>query len=264
MTQRPKISSVARVTTQMLASRAAVVTTDLVKDYGSGETQVRALDGVTVAFGAGEFTAIMGASGSGKSTLLHCAAGLDTATSGSVRLHHRDGGETELTALGDRALTLLRRRLGFVFQSFNLLPTLTAEQNIRLPLDLAGVRPDPQWWRTVIDALGLADRLRHTPAQLSGGQQQRVACARAFMPRPDVIFADEPTGNLDSKSGHALLEFLRRGVAELGQTVVMVTHDPVAAAVADRVVLLADGRVAGEISDPTQDTVLDRLRTLGS
>jgi putative ABC transport system ATP-binding protein len=186
-------------------------------------------------------------------------------TSGSVRLHHRDGGDTELTGLGDRALTLLRRRhLGFVFQSFNLLPALSAEQNIRLPLELAGVAPDPDWWRTVIEALDLNDRLRHTPSQLSGGQQQRVACARALMPRPDAIFADEPTGNLDSAAGAALLGFLRRSVAEFGQTVVMVTHDPVAAAYADRVVLLADGRIAGEITNPTADAVLDRLRNLGA
>ena len=249
----------------MTTARSALVTTDVVKTYGSGDTRVQALDGVSVAFAAGQFTAIMGPSGSGKSTLLHCIAGLDTVTAGSVRLHHRDGGETELASLDDRALTLLRRqRLGFVFQSFNLLPALSAEQNIRLPLELAGVRPDPQWWRTVIDALGLADRLHHRPAQLSGGQQQRVACARAFLPRPEVIFADEPTGNLDSAARHDLLRFLRRGVSEFGQTVVMVTHDPVAAAFADRVVLLSDGRVAGDIDEPSQDTVLDHLRKLGS
>jgi putative ABC transport system ATP-binding protein len=243
----------------------AVVATRLGKVYGGGETRVRALDDVSVAFAAGRFTAIMGPSGSGKSTLLHCVAGLDTVTSGSVRLHHRDGGDTELTGLGDRALTLLRRRrLGFVFQSFNLLPALTAEQNIRLPLELAGRTPEPEWWRTVIGALDLSDRLAHTPAQLSGGQQQRVACARALMPRPDVVFADEPTGNLDSTAGAALLTFLRHSVAAFGQTVVMVTHDPVAASYADRVVLLADGRVAGEIVDPTADAVLDRLRTLGA
>jgi putative ABC transport system ATP-binding protein len=253
------------VTQTTTSLRAAVVATDLVKVYGSGEAQVRALDEVSVSFADGEFTAIMGPSGSGKSTLLHCVAGLDTVSSGSVRLHHRDGGETELTTLGDRELTLLRRRrMGFVFQSFNLLPALTAEQNILLPLELAGVRPDPDWWRTVTEALGLTERLRHTPSQLSGGQQQRVACARALLPRPDVIFADEPTGNLDSTAGAALLAFLRRSVAEFGQTVVMVTHDPVAASYADRVVLLADGRTAGEIANPTADTVLDRLRTLGA
>jgi len=254
-----------RVTQNQTLVRDAVVATGLAKVYGGGETQVRALDGVSVSFAQGRFTAIMGPSGSGKSTLLHCVAGLDTVTSGSVRLHHRDGGETELTGLGDRALTLLRRRhFGFVFQSFNLLPVLTAEQNIRLPLELAGLRPDPAWWRTVVEALDLTDRLRHTPSQLSGGQQQRVACARALISRPDVIFADEPTGNLDSAAGAALLGFLRRSVAEFGQTVVMVTHDPVAASYADRVVLLADGRIAGEIDNPTADAVLDRLRTLGA
>ena len=254
-----------RVTQNQTLLRDAIVATGLVKVYGGGETQVRALDGVDVSFGAGRFTAIMGPSGSGKSTLLHCVAGLDTVTGGSVRLHHRDGGETELTGLADRPLTLLRRRhFGFVFQSFNLLPALSAEQNILLPLELAGLRPDPAWWRTVIGALELTDRLRHTPSQLSGGQQQRVACARALIPRPDVVFADEPTGNLDSAASAALLGFLRRSVAEFGQTVVMVTHDPVAASYADRVVLLADGRIAGEIADPTAGAVLDRLRTLGA
>jgi putative ABC transport system ATP-binding protein len=246
------------------STRAAVAVRALVKVYGSGETAVRALDGVSVAFGAGQFAAIMGPSGSGKSTLMHCAAGLDGVTSGSIQLFDRDGGGTELTTLGDKALTKLRRhRVGFVFQSFNLLPTLTAEQNMLLPLELAGRRPDPQWYRTVVDVLGLADRLRHTPSQLSGGQQQRVACARALLPRPDVIFADEPTGNLDSKTGHEVLEFLRRSVRELGQTVVMVTHDPVAASFADRVVLLADGRVVGEIVEPTADSVLDHIKRLG-
>jgi putative ABC transport system ATP-binding protein len=238
---------------------------DLVKVYGGGETAVSAVDGVTVAFPAGRFTAIMGPSGSGKSTLMHCAAGLDTVTSGSVYLYGSDGTSTDLTRLGDRALTRLRRdRIGFVFQSFNLLPTLTAEQNMLLPLELAGRKPDPQWWRAVVDTLGLADRLGHMPAQLSGGQQQRVACARALLPKPDVIFADEPTGNLDSKSGQELLTFLRNSVRELGQTVVMVTHDPVAASFADAVVLLADGRVAGHIEEPTAQSVLDRLKTLGA
>jgi putative ABC transport system ATP-binding protein len=245
--------------------RAAVTVTDLVKVYGHGETAVRALDGVSLEFTAGQFTAIMGPSGSGKSTLMHCAAGLDTATRGTVHLYDGSGQATELTALGDRALTKLRRhRIGFVFQSFNLLPTLTALQNITLPLELAGRRADPQWQRTVTEVLGLADRLHHTPAQLSGGQQQRVACARALLPRPDVVFADEPTGNLDSKSGHELLDFFRHCVRELGQTVVMVTHDPVAAACSDRVVLLADGRLAGEILAPTPDAVLDRLKHLGA
>jgi putative ABC transport system ATP-binding protein len=252
-------------TTVRTTSTAAVTATDLVKVYGSGDTAVRALDGVSVVFGAGRFTAIMGPSGSGKSTLMHCAAGLDPVTSGTVQLHDPQGGTTELTTLGDTALTRLRRyRIGFVFQSFNLLPALTAEQNMLLPLELAGRRPEPNWRRSVVDVLGLADRLHHRPAQLSGGQQQRVACARALLPRPDVIFADEPTGNLDSRSGQELLGFLRRSVRELGQTVVMVTHDPVAAAYADRVVLLADGRLAGEIAEPTADAVLDAVKRLGA
>jgi putative ABC transport system ATP-binding protein len=246
-------------------TRPAVAVSNLVKVYGSGETAVRALDGVSVSFGAQRFTAIMGPSGSGKSTLMHCAAGLDTVTSGSVALFDAEGTPVTLTALRDRELTRLRRhRIGFLFQSFNLLPTLTAAQNIALPLELAGRRPEPEWWRTVIDVLGLADRLHHTPARLSGGQQQRVACARALVARPDVVFADEPTGNLDSKTGQQVLELLRRSVRELGQTVVMVTHDPVAASYADRVVLLADGREVGEIADPTPESVLDRLKHLGA
>jgi putative ABC transport system ATP-binding protein len=200
----------------------------------------------------------MGPSGSGKSTLMHCAAGLDTVSAGTVTI-----GGTDLTRLSDRALTRLRRdRIGFVFQSYNLLPTLTAAQNITLPLELAGRKPDRQWYDHVVGVLGIADRLGHTPAQLSGGQQQRVACARALLPRPDVIFADEPTGNLDSRSGAEVLSFLQRSVRELGQTIVMVTHDPVAAGYADRVVLLADGRLSGEITDPTADTVLGALRQL--
>jgi putative ABC transport system ATP-binding protein len=231
-----------------------------VKVYGAGATAVRALDGVDVAFAARAFTAIMGPSGSGKSTLMHCLAGLDTATSGSVRV-----GDAEITGLNDRALTVLRReRIGFVFQSFNLLPTLTAAQNIRLPLDLAGRSPDPDWWDTVIGALRLADRLDHRPSELSGGQQQRVACARALIGRPEVVFADEPTGNLDSRTGLEVLSFLRGSVRELDQTVVMVTHDPVAASCADRVVFLADGRVTGELLDPTPQRVLDVLKTFGA
>src|SRR5215469_2818934 len=232
---------------------AAVRVDGIVKVYGTGEAAVRALDGVSVDFESGRFTAIMGPSGSGKSTLMHCAAGLDTVTSGAVTL-----GQTPLTGLSDKALTRLRRdRVGFVFQSFNLLPTLTAAQNIRLPLELAGRRPDRQWFDHVVAVLGLTDRLDHLPAELSGGQQQRVACARALLSRPDVIFADEPTGNLDSRSGHELLDFLQRSVRELGQTVVMVTHDPVAAGYADRVVMLVDGRLAGEIVDPSAAAVLD-------
>jgi putative ABC transport system ATP-binding protein len=237
----------------------AAAADDLVKVYGTGDTAVCALDGVTVEFAAARFTAIMGPSGSGKSTLMHCLAGLDTPTSGSVRI-----GAAELAGLSDRTLTMLRRgHVGFVFQSFNLLPALTAEQNIRLPLDLAGLRPDPTWWDQVIGRLDLADRLGHRPSELSGGQQQRVACARALITRPDVIFADEPTGNLDSASGAEVLGFLRASVRELGQTVIMVTHDPVAASYADRVVFLADGQVSGELADPTPQSVLDHLKRAG-
>ncbi len=240
-------------------ARAAVEATDLVKVYGSGDTAVYALDGVTVAFTAGEFTAIMGPSGSGKSTLMHCLAGLDTATAGSVRL-----GDTELSGLGDKALTRLRRsRVGFVFQSFNLLPTLSAEQNIRLPLELSGRKPDPEWWDQVITSLDLSDRLRHRPSELSGGQQQRVACARALITRPDVVFADEPTGNLDSRTGAEVLGFLRASVREMHQTVIMVTHDPVAASYAGRVVFLADGRAVGELTEPSPESVLDYLKRTG-
>jgi putative ABC transport system ATP-binding protein len=233
---------------------------NLVKTYGSGPTAVRALDEVTLEFGAGQFTAIMGPSGSGKSTLMHCLAGLDAATSGSVVL-----GGTDLTSLSDRELTVLRReRVGFVFQAFNLMPTLTAEQNITLPLELAGRRPDETWLATLVDVLGLDDRRRHRPSELSGGQQQRVAIARALASRPDVVFADEPTGNLDSRTGAEVLSFLRQSVREFGQTIVMVTHDPVAASYADRVVLVADGRVVGEIDRPSADAVLDAMRELGA
>jgi putative ABC transport system ATP-binding protein len=240
-------------------AKPAAAAANLVKCYSSGDTAVRALNGVTAEFASGEFTAIMGPSGSGKSTLMHCLAGLDTATSGSVRI-----GGTELGGLSDRDLTRLRRsRVGFVFQSFNLLPTLTAEQNIKLPLELAGRRADPAWWDTVITATGLADRLRHRPAELSGGQQQRVACARALITRPDVVFADEPTGNLDSRSGAEVLGFLRSCVTGLGQTVIMVTHDAVAASYADRVVFLADGQVSGELRAPTAQSVLDHLKLAG-
>jgi putative ABC transport system ATP-binding protein len=243
----------------------AVAVTDVCKVYGAGDAAVRALDGVSVTLPRQAFTAIMGPSGSGKSTLLHCVAGVDDATSGSIQLFDRAGVPTEITTLGDRALTKLRRdRLGFVFQSFNLLPTLTAEQNMLLPLDLAGRRPDPIWYRTIIDVLGIAERLTHKPAHLSGGQQQRVACARALLGRPDVVFADEPTGNLDSRSGRELLTFLRRSVDEFGQTIVMVTHDPVAAAYADRVILLADGQLAGEITEPTTERVIDVLTRWGA
>jgi len=233
---------------------------NLVKIYGSGATAVRALDGITVEFDAGTFTAIMGPSGSGKSTLMHCLAGLDTVTSGQVRL-----GETDLDTLDDQALTRIRRdRVGFVFQSFNLLPTLTAAQNITLPLDLAGRRPDPHMFDALVGSLRIGDRLTHRPSELSGGQQQRVAIARAMITRPDVLFADEPTGALDSATGHNLLAYLRSTSRELGQTIVLVTHDPMAAAYADRVVLLADGRTAGELIDPDADDVLTAVRRLGA
>ncbi|WP_024793506.1 ABC transporter ATP-binding protein [Tomitella biformata] len=231
----------------------------LTKHYGDGEARVSALAGVDVEFMRGRFTAIMGPSGSGKSTLMHVLAGLDTASAGSVLL-----GETDLTRLGDTELTILRReRIGFVFQAFNLLPVLTARENMLLPMTLAGQRPDPEWLDDVVERLGLRDRLAHLPHELSGGQQQRVAVARALLPRPAVIFADEPTGNLDSHSGEQVLGLLRSSVRETGQTVVMVTHDPVAASYADRVVLLADGLLAGEVHDPTPDSVLAAMRGLG-
>jgi putative ABC transport system ATP-binding protein len=228
------------------------------KVYGTGEAQVVALHGVNVELERGQFTAIMGPSGSGKSTLMHCLAGLDTATRGEVFV-----GEARVTGLGDRALTDLRRdKIGFIFQQFNLLPTLTAEENILLPLSIAGRKPDRQWFDTVIETVGLRDRLRHRPTQLSGGQQQRVACARALVARPEVIFADEPTGNLDSRSGTEVLSFLRNSVREYGQTIVMVTHDPNAASYADRVIFLADGRIVDELRDPTSEAVLDRLKRI--
>jgi putative ABC transport system ATP-binding protein len=232
---------------------------DAVKVYGKGDAAVRALDGVSVNFAAGGFTAIMGPSGSGKSTLLHAVAGLDNLTSGQVFI-----GGTDLTRLNDRALTALRRdHVGFVFQSFNLVPTLSAIENIKLPMTLAGRKPDKQWLRLVIETVGLEGRLRHRPSELSGGQQQRVAVARALAGRPEIIFADEPTGNLDSRTGAEILSFMRLAVREFGQTIVMVTHDPAAASYADRVVLFADGRLAGEILDPTADVVLDHLKQIG-
>ncbi|MFD3442321.1 ABC transporter ATP-binding protein [Streptomyces sp. NPDC058685] len=235
---------------------AAARVVDAVKVYGRGDTEVRALDGVSVDFPAGRFTAIMGPSGSGKSTLMHCAAGLDTLTSGSALI-----GDTDLGTLDDRRLTLLRReRIGFVFQAFNLIPTLTVTENITLPLDLAGDRPDQEWLDALIDTVGLRDRLGHRPAELSGGQQQRVAVARAFAGRPDVVFADEPTGNLDSRSGEEVLRLLGRAVRRTERTVVMVTHDPVAAAHADEVVFLADGRLVDRMEAPTAERVLDRLK----
>ncbi|WP_307852915.1 ABC transporter ATP-binding protein [Kitasatospora sp. RG8] len=236
----------------------AAATTDLTKVYGSGDTRVVALDRVSIGFREGEFTAIMGPSGCGKSTLMHCAAGLDSPTAGSVRI-----GTTELGTLGDRQLTQLRRdRVGFVFQAFNLLPTLTALENITLPLAIAGRRPDRQWLDRVVSMVGLSQRLDHRPAQLSGGQQQRVAVARALASRPAIVFGDEPTGNLDSRAGAEVLGFLRDSVRELGQTVVMVTHDPVAAGFADRVVFLSDGRLVDEMTRPTPDRVLDVMLRL--
>ncbi|MFD5421981.1 ABC transporter ATP-binding protein [Streptomyces sp. NPDC127069] len=239
-------------TTQAVAARA----TQLSKVYGQGETQVVALDNVSVDFGRGQFTAIMGPSGSGKSTLMHCVAGLDTFSSGSVRI-----GDTELGSLKDKQLTQLRRdKIGFIFQAFNLLPTLTALENITLPMDIAGRKPDKQWLDTVVNMVGLSGRLSHRPTQLSGGQQQRVAVARALAARPEIIFGDEPTGNLDSRSGAEVLGFLRNSVRELGQTVVMVTHDAVAASYADRVIFLADGRIVDEMYAPTADGVLDRMK----
>jgi len=232
---------------------------NLVKIYGEGDASVRALAGVSVEFAHGQFSAIMGPSGSGKSTLMHCMAGLDTITSGQVFI-----GGTELTGLNDKELTRLRRdKIGFIFQAYNLVPTLTAVENITLPMDIAGRKPDQAWVDRLIDTVGLRDRLSHRPSELSGGQQQRVAAARALASRPDIVFADEPTGNLDSRTGAEVLGFLRSSVAEFGQTVVMVTHDPVAASYAERVVFLADGAVVDEMSGPTAARVLDRMKQLG-
>ena len=231
---------------------------ELVKVYGRGEAEVRALDGVTVDLLKGEFTAVMGPSGSGKSTLMHCLAALDTPSAGEAIV---DG--TSLGRLKDRELTTLRReKVGFVFQSFNLVPTLDAEENILLPLSLAGRKPDREWFDHVVDAIGLRSRLRHRPAEMSGGQQQRVACARALVSKPSIVFADEPTGNLDSTSGAEVLGFLRRSVDEFGQTVVMVTHDPVAASYTDRVLFLADGRIVDELRSPDRDAILEKMARL--
>ncbi len=239
---------------------AAARAVDLCKVYGSGQSEVHALAGVTVDLEAGKFTAIMGPSGSGKSTLMHCLAALDTPTSGTIEV-----GGTSLSGLSDKALTALRRdRVGFVFQAFNLIPTLTAKENILLPLDLAGTRPDRSWFDTVVDAVGLRDRLGHRPSEMSGGQQQRVACARALASKPSIVFADEPTGNLDSTSGAEVLSFLRRSVDEFGQTVVMVTHDAVAASYCDRVIFLADGKVVDEINNPDREQILAHMTALQS
>lgn len=254
------LRNVRAMTTTTQNPPAAISARALTKVYGSGDVAVTALNQVSVDFPRGAFTAIMGPSGSGKSTLMHLLAGLDSATSGQVVL-----GGTELTNLTDKQLTVLRReRIGFVFQAFNLLPMFTAAQNIALPSELAGSKIDREWYDLLVGTFGLTDRLTHKPHQLSGGQQQRVAIARALSTRPDVIFADEPTGNLDSRSGVEVLSFLRRSVRELGQTIVMVTHDPAAASYADQVVLLADGQIAGTISDPTPDSVMAGLDALRS
>jgi putative ABC transport system ATP-binding protein len=238
---------------------AAAGSIEAVKLYGEGDTEIRALDGVTVSFERSRFTAIMGPSGSGKSTLMHCLAGLDQLSAGRVFI-----GDTYLDALSEAQLTELRRdRIGFVFQAFNLIPTLSAAENITLPMDLAGRKPDKAWMDQVIDTVGLRPRLTHRPSELSGGQQQRVAVARALASQPQIVFADEPTGNLDSRSGADLLNFMRHAVSDLGQTIVMVTHDPVAAAHADRVVFLADGQIRDEMIDPTAPRVLDLMKQLG-
>ena len=238
---------------------AAARCVDLSKIYGKGESEVRALDGVTISFPKGKFTAIMGPSGSGKSTLMHCCAGLDEATSGQVFV-----GDVEITRLAERALTQLRRdRLGFIFQAYNLVPTLNAIENITLPMMLAGRKGDQAWIDEVVSAVGLANRLKHRPSELSGGQQQRVAVARALASRPDIIFADEPTGNLDSKTGAEILSFMKRAATDMGQTIVMVTHDPIAASYTDTVLFLADGKLDGEMNEPTAQRVLDRMRGLG-
>jgi putative ABC transport system ATP-binding protein len=233
--------------------------TNVVKVYGTGDAAVRALDGITVEFAAGQFSAIMGPSGSGKSTLMHCMAGLDTITSGQVFV-----GDVELSSLNDKELTRLRRdKIGFIFQAYNLVPTLTAAENITLPMDIAGRKPDQAWVDRLIDTVGLRPRLSHRPSELSGGQQQRVAAARALASRPAIVFADEPTGNLDSRASAEVLGFLRKSVHEFDQTVVMVTHDPSAASYAERVVFLADGRIVDEMAAPTAEKVLDRMKGLG-
>jgi putative ABC transport system ATP-binding protein len=240
------------------SDHAAARTVGLWKVYGEGDTQVVALSDVSVAFARGRYTAIMGPSGSGKSTLMHCMAALDSATAGQLFV-----GDIELTTLSDAELTRLRRdKIGFVFQAYNLVPTLTAQENITLPLDIAGTKVDQEWFDTVVSTVGLGDRLGHKPNELSGGQQQRVACARALASRPDIVFADEPTGNLDSRSGAEVLGFLRRSVREFGQTIVMVTHDPNAASYADHVLFLADGQIVDEMPEPTAERVLEKMKHL--
>ena len=246
------------VVNEVVPFAAAARAVGLTKIYGEGDASVRALDDVSVEFERARFTAIMGPSGSGKSTLLHCMAGLDAPTGGNIFI-----GEVDLTTLSEKNLTLLRReKVGFVFQAFNLVPTLSAAENITLPLDIAGDDPDQAWFDLVVDTIGLRDRLSHRPSALSGGQQQRVASARALVSRPEIVFADEPTGNLDSRSGHELLRFLRSAVKDHDQTIVMVTHDAVAASFADRIVFLGDGRIVDEMFEPTTERVLDRLKSL--
>ena len=257
MTALTCVTASTQSTNSTLTSAARAV--EVRKTYGRGEAQVHALDGIDVEFATGRFTTIMGPSGSGKSTLMHCLAGLDSLSSGTVFV-----GDVNVTRLNDRQLTQIRRdRIGFIFQAFNLVPTLSALENITLPSALAGRKPDQGWLDEVIDTVGLRARLRHRPSELSGGQQQRVAVARALASRPQIIFADEPTGNLDSRAGAEILSFIRNAVRELGQTVVMVTHDPVAASYADRAVFLADGRIVDEIHEPTAGSVLDRIKSLG-
>jgi putative ABC transport system ATP-binding protein len=257
--ERNAMSTTEQVATEAPSTPAARAI-DLVKTYGKGDAVVRALDGIDIEFARGQFTAVMGPSGSGKSTLMHCMAGLDNPTSGRTFV-----GDQEIGLLDDAGLTQMRRdRIGFVFQSFNLVPTLTARENITLPADLAGAKVDPAWFDYLVDQLGIRDRLSHRPTEMSGGQQQRAACARALIGRPDLIFADEPTGNLDSNSSTEMLTFMRGSVTEFNQSIVMVTHDPRGAAFADRVVFLADGRVVGELSSPTADSVLEQMKRLGS
>jgi putative ABC transport system ATP-binding protein len=246
-------------TTSPLRTTTAAHAVDAYKIYGQGEAEVRALDGVSAEFESARMTAIMGPSGSGKSTLLHCLAGLDRLTRGQIFL-----GDTELSSLSEKELTLIRRdQIGFVFQAYNLVPTLNALENITLPMSLARKKPDPDWLNTVVETVRLGDRLTHRPSELSGGQQQRVAVARALLSRPAIVFADEPTGNLDSRSGAEILTFMRQAVDDLGQTTVIVTHDPVAAGYANRIVFLADGKIVDEMIDPTADRVLDRMKRLG-
>jgi len=242
------------------ATTTAAHTESVTKVYGAGDTLVTALDNVSVSFERSKFTAIMGPSGSGKSTLMHCVAGLDTIDSGRIFI-----GDIDLSGLNDKQLTRLRRdTIGFVFQSFNLVPTLTALENITLPMDLAGRAPDKEWLDTIVATVGLGDRLSHRPSELSGGQQQRVAVARALASQPAIIFADEPTGNLDSRSGSEILEFMRAAVDKFAQTIVMVTHDPVAASYADRVLFLVDGKVVDDLQSPTTDSVIDRMKSFGA